>query len=314
MICIICECDVDDTLASKEHIFPEGIGGTITTNRVCRDCNSKMGSSVDAPLINHFAVKWARLHYGIKGKAKEVPQPLKAGETSDGRKVILRLKGGWHNLELDFLDHVVDDGHGNHTIIVDAKNADKLPKMVNKIRTRSGQLPLAPEEIIIEDITGPCPPLSFKADIDLIDYQRGILKIAYEIAWKFLGNGYLDDPTGRRLRECFLDDGYDEGWLTKYGISGAVRLSDTSHFFEVWEEDKESHLALVTKSAGNKIQCKVRIFNLFEAAVIVSVNARQYPAFNESMFLAISPRTGEVRESTLPTEAIHISGAQKQTQ
>ena len=43
--CIICL--KEDTL-SKEHIIPDALGGTLTCAFLCRDCNSYLGSSVEA--------------------------------------------------------------------------------------------------------------------------------------------------------------------------------------------------------------------------------------------------------------------------
>lgn len=44
-ICIICL--KEDTL-SKEHIIPDALGGILTCTFLCRDCNSYLGSSVEA--------------------------------------------------------------------------------------------------------------------------------------------------------------------------------------------------------------------------------------------------------------------------
>lgn len=47
MLCIFC---CQERAPSCEHVLPLAIGGTITTDRVCEECNSTLGSRVDAAL------------------------------------------------------------------------------------------------------------------------------------------------------------------------------------------------------------------------------------------------------------------------
>lgn len=63
MKCIYCNTEKEENKFSLEHIFPTALGGKrlnnnlFKTRKVCRDCNSKMGLSVDAIFLKSFFVK-----------------------------------------------------------------------------------------------------------------------------------------------------------------------------------------------------------------------------------------------------------------
>lgn len=55
MNCVICKSIIDDKNISKEHIIPNCLGGKLKSSEIlCSDCNSKLGSSIDSALSNNF--------------------------------------------------------------------------------------------------------------------------------------------------------------------------------------------------------------------------------------------------------------------
>ena len=74
MRCIFC---MKDRPPSDEHIFPLAIGGSLHTQRVCRECNSILGSTVDAPLSDHIFIVIRRAELGLKGNSNTIPDALK---------------------------------------------------------------------------------------------------------------------------------------------------------------------------------------------------------------------------------------------
>ena len=54
MLCIFC---CKERASSLEHVFPLAIGGTVTTDRVCRECNSMLGTRVDAALSDFLPIR-----------------------------------------------------------------------------------------------------------------------------------------------------------------------------------------------------------------------------------------------------------------
>jgi len=55
MPCALCKTPLTDSNATKEHIFPNAIGGRRKVNWfICIDCNSRTGNKWDAELVRHL--------------------------------------------------------------------------------------------------------------------------------------------------------------------------------------------------------------------------------------------------------------------
>ena len=55
MACAFCAKSLSDTNASKEHVFPNAIGGRKTVNNfICTDCNKTTGGDWDKELVNQL--------------------------------------------------------------------------------------------------------------------------------------------------------------------------------------------------------------------------------------------------------------------
>ena len=63
--CIICEQIKE---MSTEHVIPFSIGGNITLDNVCKDCNSKLGTKIDCQLTDDPFVLCLRNRYNIKDR------------------------------------------------------------------------------------------------------------------------------------------------------------------------------------------------------------------------------------------------------
>src|SRR5260221_9747795 len=68
--CIFC---LEERPGSEEHVFPSAIGGRLTTDRVCRPCNSTLGSRVDAALSDSFIIRSRRARLGLAGNSGTPP-------------------------------------------------------------------------------------------------------------------------------------------------------------------------------------------------------------------------------------------------
>ncbi len=58
------------------------------------------------------------------------------------------------------------------------------------------------------------PEVFYRLKFDMASIRRGILKIAYELAFLWLGESYLDDPMAAILRSVVRDgaDAIDPGY------------------------------------------------------------------------------------------------------
>lgn len=70
--CIYCGLFKSSDEFSKEHVFPQAIGGNLeptnpfTTNAVCRQCNSRVGQYIDGPFIKSWLLSGMRAGNAIK--------------------------------------------------------------------------------------------------------------------------------------------------------------------------------------------------------------------------------------------------------
>ena len=311
MLCIICLSEKNIAEMSKEHVFPESIGGTFSINTVCILCNNRLGSEVDHHLVNHALIEGQRLLKSLKGKSGSIPNPIAVGTlaTDSSQKLISRIEIGKPAV-LYLTPSVVrskgEDGTESIRVSVDSSEKHKLHEIVNKVRTRSGMPPLPQEEIDaaatphqIEN-----PTVSINMDIDLIQFQKGIYKIAYELACTWIGEAYPHDPTANLIRRRMFDTAPPDELQGKYLINGWIKLLGDER--PVWMDDSQSHIAFLDKSREGKIRAYVRIFNIFEGSIIVSHEADRYSDF-QARFLCINPETGKCLLSSL-SEAISRLG------
>jgi len=313
--CIICKTEKPSEYFTEEHIFPESIGGTLTLNSVCKECNDFLGHSVDSHLVNHFIVELARSNLKISGKTNKIPNPLEQGTLTDDplQQVKYRCDQDGEPIGLyivtKFQGDIIKDG--GIKITVDKTDRDKLPSMIDKMLKRRK---LSKEKIAqrSKEISS-SPYVSVKLQVDTIKYKRAILKIAYELAYYWLGDAYLSDSTGEMLRCCIRDKSLQGDWAVKYPtIKANIKFlgeNPESPLWEMWDNEPHSHVAIL-RPIHDGIVCGVRIFNIFEGIVLVSEDLLSYPDFSKGdspgNFIAINSQTGEKRESNFYEEIERI--------
>jgi hypothetical protein len=102
--CVLC---LAAKLLTEEHIFPEGIGGSLTADILCKDCNSNLGHKVDAPYLEQPHVQLARNALGVSGKRDHIPQPFSEIYEVTGTQTKLRIR-----LDVNFKPKVIPDVSG----------------------------------------------------------------------------------------------------------------------------------------------------------------------------------------------------------
>jgi hypothetical protein len=323
MICIFCLEERPDT---PEHVFPEAIGGTLVIRRVCKPCNSWLGSKADAPLLDHLLVLEPRSRLGIPGKEGAVPDP------------IARLFGGqkWP-LAADQDQHVIfirDPQTGRPVpklvpserrvslpgggeaiqVRVDELDQEELPKIVQRLRNRAGLPPLsAPElsavmERALASERGALenPQILITPKFDMLTYQRGMLKIAYELAWLWLGDEWLHDAAAVRLRNAIFEPNRD---FTAYKVRGTVLPGADLAPLLLWQMETDCHIGHAMRIAdGNQISVGVRVFSAVSAVIHATDEGWRYPDFGAGnslgQFIALDPAERRILRHTTLSEEI----------
>ena len=104
--CALCQTPLTVTNASKEHIFPNAIGGRKTVSDfICRRCNSESGGKWDSELAKQLQPFCTMLDVSRK-RGENQPIPVK---TVSGRKLIWNTDGSLTIEKPAFDKRIVDD-------------------------------------------------------------------------------------------------------------------------------------------------------------------------------------------------------------
>jgi hypothetical protein len=305
MKCIICQQDKDGSEFSDEHVFPDSIGGRLVLKEtVCANCNSRYGHSVDADLVNHELIKLIRLAYRIKGKSGKLPNPLEKGHVvgNEGHKVQYRMSDSGTPESVYTVPKVTKTPIDSGLLIeghIDASDAGRLEEIITNICKRQG-MTISEEEL--EKIRNPeviKSPLDIRvqAAFDLVKYKTGILKIAYELAYYWLGEKYLSDPSSKAIRKALMDTMPVNEWEGLHNIRGKIEfIRNERSTIPFWDNKPASHIGLLMATNGVLV-IYVRIFKAFEGVVEVSEIPGSY-YIEDGRFIEIDSISGEVTQST----------------
>jgi hypothetical protein len=314
MRCIFC---LNERPSSLEHVFPLAIGGHITTDRVCKECNSTLGSRVDAALCDFIPIRQRRAELGLAGNASAPPGRFELLEgvvslaNSNGGRLQVTYNEATKQLDLRRLyqasDVVTPDGQKVRQIIIDARDKDQIPTIIQRERKRHGLPPLSDEELALQasnceakSIENPTVHMNIKASFAYL--RHAMFKIAYELAFLWLGETYLDDPLAGELRTAISNPDL----ASTDSLAGFVGDAPDCPAFSQWIPHPAHHLAYSQVVAG-QVLIGVRIFDLYAACVPVSREAARYfggpsahPA--ELKFLALDAVSGKVVDATFAEE------------
>lgn len=313
MLCIFC---LNERAPSEEHIFPAAIGGALVIDRVCLPCNNWLGTHVDALLTDHALILLKRAQLGMRDSKGNIIDPWKkvfklgtmANDSEQKVKLITDSETGQLVPKLIYKRSILNasDNGRPHTvqITIDARQANELGKIIQRERKRDGMPPLSDEALQTQVETvksnSDCiakPEIRFSPEIDIQNYFRAIYKIAYELAWLWLGDEYLYDPIAIQLRNVVLKGVNEE-------IKGRAELGVIAPL-ELWNKEPNAHIGL-SMQVENGIAISIRIFDSISGVVAISETKNKYPNICEpsqlGRFILNDSLTGALRNSTLADE------------
>ncbi|GAN72834.1 hypothetical protein Apmu_0033_07 [Acidiphilium multivorum AIU301] len=248
-------------------------------------------------------------HEMFLGKVKLV------GQTADQAHVTFNKETG--QLDTRQLKHVAEtvtpDGQKMLQITLDERDKDQLPKIIARERKRRGLPPLSEEQLASQTnnfttTTVDHPLIQINQSISFAFLRHAMMKIAYELAFLWLGELYLDDPVAAELRTAICSPE-----LTSTDkIAGYVGVAEDCDAFKCWTPHEEHHLAYANVVAGN-VMISVRVFDIYAACIVVSREAGRYfqsHAHDEKLrFLAIDAVSGKTVETSFGQETQRIATA-----
>jgi hypothetical protein len=316
-VCIFCLSVIADDRRSVEHVFPEAIGGSLTTNCVCKPCNDQLGSRVDVALTDHVLVQLVRRRLGLTGKSGRLPDPLGRGYIREdpGSKVMFRpAPPGFEPGKIYSVPSVsVTTDETGATVLrvrLDAEDAPRFEEIVHKALTRRGLPPLTQlqrDSMKLTKTRTDNPVVTVPSSLDLSSYRRALMKIVYEISCLWLGPSYASDPTADLMRKFIWDDELPLESFTKHPINGTMPFGQSEPLLPLWPEAPDGLIAASMVFPG-LISVYVRVLAGLEAIVTVTDSPTRY-GDPRGRFLAIDPVTGARRESSLEEEFSRIAAA-----
>jgi HNH endonuclease len=318
--CIFClrECP-----GSIEHIFPYAIGGCITIDRVCKECNDQLGSRVDVALCNDFFVRGRRADLALAGRGGEAPPKYEMllGEATlacnPEQRVLTTYDKSTGKIDTKTLPSVIKnvepDGTTKYRIIVDSRDTQALAITINRLRKRHGVPLLLPDELNTEierwkkdEILIHQPKLTMNRSYNFAFVRHSIIKIAYELAFLWLGDVYIDDEEAQDLRTAILS--IDPASTEK--LPAFVGSAEDNAAFHFWPPSNHHHLAY-SFFTDDGIAIAVRLFDSYAAVVWVTKDARRYLSScnvdKRLRFLSINAQNRTFQESSMTDELARIS-------
>jgi hypothetical protein len=203
-------------------------------------------------------------------------------------------------------DVVTPDGQKARQITLDERDKDQIPTIIQRERKRHGLPPLSSEELATRAsnftvTTMENPLVKVDISVSFAFLRHAMMKIAYELAYLWLGEGYLDDPLAIELRKAILSDDIS----STDSIAGYVGFAEACSAFNFWVPHKAHHLAFAQEVAGTVV-IAARVFDIYAIAVPVSRDASRYAGGGADEmkvpFLVIDAANGKTIETKFAEE------------
>jgi hypothetical protein len=324
MLCIFC---CEEKPSSVDHVFPLAIGGTVTTDRVCKECNSTLGSRVDAALSDFLPVRMRRAKLGLASHGGTAPAWYEIflgdakilGQAADRVQTTFNeITGKLDTRQLYHSEDVVaPDGQKFRKITLDESDKGQIPTIIQRERKRHGLAPLSDDALAAAAATYTTgevknPVVQLSISVCSAYLRHAMIKIAYELAFLWLGELYLSDSLAIELRAAICDPNIASTDNVTGYVGGAENCNVFTHF---WIPHEAHHLAYATILLGRDIVINVRVFDIYAAAIVVSHEPGRYMrdvADNARLrFLAIDSVTGRTISTSFAEESHRMAVAMR---
>lgn len=194
--CYCCGEIITPAKISDEHIIPNALGGRLKSQiLLCSDCNSKLGSEVDAPFCQQMGFVTNRL--GIK-RERGQPPPIKARRADSGDPIFIESDRTTFAPRTTF--QKTEDGY---TIECDQKN---LGKAMETLKRKVPNVQFSQVEPFESDLQ-----FNHESDFGGIACYRAVTKIALNY---FLYRGGSVVPVGNVI--SFVKSGGNNCFVILY--------------------------------------------------------------------------------------------------
>jgi hypothetical protein len=186
---------------AAEHVVPASIKGTLTTDRVCFDCNQEL-RVLDQRFVEDWWVALPRSEYGTPDRrGRTPPLPRQKGTLTDGTPVRINTAGGrWRAQPFPQIRKNADG-----TFIVSAATEEEAQAAIEQMRKKAG--PGAAVSINrVEKGEIANPTVSVETKIDPTLTLRMTIKMALATLSLVWDDIWLETPQAQELRTWLKAD------------------------------------------------------------------------------------------------------------
>lgn len=312
--CIFCNKEKNKKDNTLEHVFPEAICGRLKISNVCKDCNSRLGTAVDSYLINNpfFLSKCQDLKLTLENG--KIPNIFEKGvlNSNKNRKVYYRMDDNGKPNSIYITPDVKNIKEQDEIrFSVDVNDRDKLVEMVNKSLTRKGLSKKTAQEIFRQSKTfKETPEISYKFQVDIPQFKRSILKIAYELGYYWLGSKYLEDKIAEQSRTILLEEKFSNIFRQKNPTPVFIKHINASPVIDnILQKEEDIYLAIMLQ-INEFLFIYINFLNCIEGLVLISENSECYSGYRD-MILTMFPRKKNYEQNVFLTELRKIGDEQE---
>lgn len=248
MNCYVCENQLVDENETEEHIILNAIGGKLKSKRlICRECNSKFGSQIDAKLAHQLKAISTLLN--VK-RDNGHPQNVRAKQ---GSKEVLIEPGG--KVKLSRPHHEIED----EILHIEAPSIISAKKMLSGMKRKFPHIDIDKELNNAEIKKGKPVETTFSMDFGGKDTERAFCKMAVNF---FIYSG----GASKEVQHLFpFIKGEEEDAEVYY-------LYPRTEIFQKGKEEILHSLILKGDEERKQLYVIVELFNEFKMVVFLSRN------------------------------------------
>jgi hypothetical protein len=201
--CTYCARWLDDEKREAEHVVPRAIGGSVTTRRVCDECNRRAGREVDGPLLRSIWVAMARHRHAVadpRDPNRPPDPPRLLGTWEDGSRGMLDLHrdGPRARVISEFVP--LGENAWKVPLPLDAPSSE-LRRLLDRLERREGGLAEIRKREPMPEQT-----INVKLTEQLHTWPRFGSKIGLWLGSHVFGDEWLDTEVADSSRKILWDD------------------------------------------------------------------------------------------------------------
>lgn len=268
--CILCN-QVKES--SVEHIIPKSLGNkSLTTNLVCKKCNSKMGEKVDGPFINNPLIDMLRNSLNLSGYTGKVPNPFSKGIDTKGNKIYLD-----NDFKPKLLPNVIDNDDGFSISAGSKEEAYEIGlRKLKRLGATDEDINNFLKELESTEVKVVQPKINYEFDINFKDIEIGFLKIAYELMYLLAGEEYYNDDISTKIR--YILNQFMNNKVTDYKFLITPNSLNRIDVRKTLKHLGNIHMIIPTLTSSNQLIISIFLFSgELSYDVLVSENGQEFP-------------------------------------